>query len=162
MAQHPPEKDDIDPWLPEINEDSYGLSADQIFAVRDALEAGDETQVRALVADLHEADLADLVESLGRDDRTALINVLGVDFDPEVLPFLDSSVREDLLEDIAPTDLARSISELDSDDAVEVIEELDEEAQRQVLDALTPADRLVLEESLTYPEDSAGRLMHCC
>ncbi len=159
MRQLPPERDDNEPWLPEVFEDSYGLSADLIFAVTDALEAGDGVQAHALVIDLHEADLADLVESLGRDDRTKLVKLLGADFDPEVLPFLDSAVLEDLLEEIAPLDLARSIAELDSDDAFDVIEDLDEAAQRRVLDSLTPSDRLVLEESLTYPEDSAGRLM---
>src|SRR3546814_6279446 len=55
--------------------------------------------------------------------------------------------------------MALSLADLDSDDAVDIFEDLDEEAQQRSLAALPRADRLVLEESLRFPEDSAGRIM---
>jgi magnesium transporter len=159
MSQTPPERDDSDAWLPEVQPDSYGLSADLAEAVSDALEQGDEMQARALADELHEADLADLLEYLDRDERLQLIKVLGADFDLEVLTFLDVAVREEIIEALEPLHIAASLSDLDSDDAVDIMEDLDEEQQQRVLAALPRAERLVLEESLSFPEDSAGRIM---
>jgi magnesium transporter len=159
MSQIPPERDDSDAWLPEVQPDSYGLSADLAEAVSDALDQGDEMQARALADELHEADLADLLEYLDRDERLQLIKVLGADFDLEVLTFLDVAVREEIIEALEPLHIAASLSDLDSDDAVDIMEDLDEEQQQRVLAALPRAERLVLEESLSFPEDSAGRIM---
>jgi magnesium transporter len=159
MSQIPPERDDSDAWLPEVQPDSYGLSADLAEAVSDALDQGDEMQARALADELHEADLADLLEYLDRDERLQLIKVLGADFDLEVLTFLDVAVREEIIEALEPLHIAASLSDLDSDDAVDIMEDLDEEQQQRVLAALPRAERLVLEESLSFPEDAAGRIM---
>ncbi|WP_299397206.1 magnesium transporter [Pelagibius sp.] len=159
MAKTPPEREESDPWLPEVQPDSYGISADLVRTVSEALERGDEAEARRVATDLHEADLADLLENLDRDDRPRLIRILGDAFDLEVLTYLDSSLREDIIEALEPRQLADSLSDLDSDDAVDIFEDLDEEAQREVLEALPRADRIALEESLSFPEDSAGRIM---
>jgi len=140
-------------------EEGYGLSTDVVYAVEDALAAENPAQVRALVADLHDADLADLIESLARDSRQSFIEVLGAELDAEVLPYLDAAVREEIIDQLGPQRLARLLSRLDSDDAVQVFEDLDEEFQHRILSALPRAYRQILEESLSFPEESAGRLM---
>ncbi|WP_282610735.1 magnesium transporter [Pelagibius sp. Alg239-R121] len=140
-------------------DESPGLSMELVFAVQDALAEERVTEVEELVPGLHEADAADLLESLSRDERKLLVEILGATFDPEILPNLDASVREEVIEWLGPTGLARAVTELDSDDAVEVFEDLDEEFQHRILSQLPQAHRLVLEEGLSYPEDSAGRLM---
>ena len=76
-----------------------------------------------------------------------------------MLTYLDVSVRDEIIEALEPQHIALSLSDLDSDDAVDIIEDLDEEAQQRVLAALPRAERLALEESLSFPEDSAGRIM---
>jgi len=159
MSQTPPERDDTDAWLPEVQPESYGISPELVRSVAEALEEDKPAEARELAGELHEADLADLLENLDRDERPQLIEALGSDFDLEVLTYLDDSVREEVVEALEPKHIASSLSELDSDDAVDIIEDLDEEAQQRVLEALPRAERLVLEESLSFPEDSAGRLM---
>ena len=159
MSDIKPDRDDTDAWLPEISDDSVGLSAELVFAVEDALDAGDTATATGLVKGLHEADLADLLESLTHDERTQLVKALGPALDSEALPYLDESVLDEVVEALEPQDLARSLAELDSDDAIEVIEDLDEAVQQQILAKLPMADRALIEEGLTYPEDSAGRLM---
>ncbi|WP_340119957.1 magnesium transporter [Pelagibius sp. 7325] len=159
MSQTPPERDDSDAWLPEVQPDGYGISADMVRSVSDALDAGNTEEARKIAADLHEADLADLLENLDRDERLHLTQALGTDFDLEVLTYLDDWVREEIVEALEPRHLASSLADLHSDDAVDIIEDLDEEAQQRVLAALPKADRLVIEESLSFPEDSAGRIM---
>ncbi|TQV77940.1 magnesium transporter [Denitrobaculum tricleocarpae] len=140
-------------------EESPGLSMELVFAVQDALAEERVTEIEDLVPGLHEADAADLLETLNRDERKLLVEILGSTFDPEILPNLDVSVREEVIEWLGPTGLARAVTELDSDDAVEVFEDLDEEFQHRILSQLPQAHRMILEEGLSYPEDSAGRLM---
>ncbi|MEO3431478.1 magnesium transporter [Pelagibius sp. CAU 1746] len=159
MSQTPPERDDTDAWLPEVQPETYGISPELVRSVSEALESGRQAEARDLAAELHEADLADLLESLDRDERPQLIEALGGDFDLEVLTYLDDSVREEVVEALEPKHIASSLSDLNSDDAVDIIEDLDEEAQQRVLAALPQAERMVLEESLSFPEDSAGRIM---
>jgi magnesium transporter len=136
-----------------------GLSMDLVFALQDALADERVTEVEDLIAGLHEADAADLLELLPRDDRKHLVEILGATFDAEILPFLDASVREEVIEWLGPTGLARAVSQLDSDDAFEVFEDLDKEFQHRILSQLPHAHRMILEEGLSYPEESAGRLM---
>ncbi len=159
MSQTPPERDDADAWLPEVQPETYGISSELVRSVAEALEEGRPAEARDLTAELHEADLADLLENLDRDERPQLIKALGGDFDLEVLTYLDDSVREEVVEALEPKHIASSLSDLNSDDAVDIIEDLDEEAQQRVLAALPQAERVVLEESLSFPEDSAGRIM---
>ncbi len=144
---------------PDETEDVFGVNDELVGAVEEALEAGWPEEVGKLVMDLHAADKADLVESLGHDERLRLVDILGAGFDPEVLPHLDAAVREEVLDRLGPERLARLLSALDSDDAVDVFEDLDETFQHRILTDLPLAYRHILKESLTFPEDSAGRLM---
>ncbi|ABC22795.1 magnesium transporter [Rhodospirillum rubrum] len=144
-------------------EDGFGLSRDQIEAVRAALDdeeaaRGAET-ARALVLRLHYADQADLVQSLPAEDRRALIGALKGAFDPEILPELDDYVRDEVIETLGYQDLAQALAELDSDDALYVVAQLDEAEQAAVLERLPVATRALIEQGLSLPEYSAGRLM---
>ena len=132
---------------------------ERVAAVREALEAGDVARVRDVVLPLHYADLADLIEALGHDERLALLDSIRGELDPDVLPMLEDAVRDEVVEHLGPQEVAAALGELDTDDAIEVVQTLDDEAREEVLDAVSADERAVLEEGLTYPEDSAGRLM---
>ena len=88
-----------------------------------------------------------------------MIEAIHARFDPEILPYLDEAVREDVFDVMGARDVAAALAELDSDDAVDFVTDLDEEERRHLLEAVPAADRVVLEQGLTYPESSAGRLM---
>jgi magnesium transporter len=68
-------------------------------------------------------------------------------------------VRDELLDALTPTEVADIASELDTDDAVAIIEDLDADDRAEVLRQMEPDDRAAIEEALSYPEESAGRLM---
>jgi magnesium transporter len=68
-------------------------------------------------------------------------------------------VREELIDALEPHQVAEIAGELETDDAVAIIEDMEEDDQRAVLRALDPDDRAAIEEALTFPEESAGRLM---
>ena len=168
MSERPPEWSEETPpdaGSPETGsdetagEETYALSSELIYAVEDALEAGETVEVSALLQPLHPADVADLLEYLTKDERRLALDIQWPFMEPTVLSYLDPLVREEVIEQIGPKAFARALSELDSDDGVEIFEDLDEEVQHRILASLPRAYRLLMEESLTFPEDSAGRLM---
>jgi len=142
-----------------LDEPLYGMTPKLEAAVVRALEQERFTVVPRLLRPLHPADQADLIERLDADDREALITAMGAALDPEVLVYLDDTVREEILSHLDEAQIARFLSVLDSDDAVDLIGELDEDEQARILKAVPAKDRMILEQGLTFPDSSAGRLM---
>jgi magnesium transporter len=142
----------------EVLEDNR-LRRDFVDDVVAALDADDRDGARALAAPLHPADVADLFELIPSQYRQPLATALGDKLDADVFAEMNDWVREALLDELSAGEVAEVVSELDTDDAVSIIEELDPEDQREVLRALDPDDRAAIEEALSYPEESAGRLM---
>ncbi len=109
--------------------------------------------------DFHESEMGDLLEALDTDHRPRLIELLGSDFDFAALTEVDDSVREEILEELETATVAEGVRDLESDDAVTILESLDDEDKADVLDRLPAIERVALQRSLDYPEDSAGRRM---
>jgi magnesium transporter len=164
--------DDLDPMLqtaleipvdsPRDNDsldDENRLKPDFIRRVRDALDTDDRDAAYSLVEPLHPADIADLFELLGRDHRPKLAIAISDLMGSEVFAELNDHVREALVEDLPAEDIADIAEQLDTDDAVAMIEDLDEDDQQAVLAELDPEDRAAIESALSFPEESAGRLM---
>lgn len=128
-------------------------------AVDAALQAEDEGEVRSLVKPLHPADVADLFEQLGADQRSLLATALGSDLTADVLAEMNDWVRDEVVGELAPAQVAEAVAEMDTDDAVALIEELEPAEQEAVLDELSADDRVAIETALSYPEESAGRMM---
>lgn len=149
------------PPVPQSDEadDLYSLTPELERDVIAAVYEGREEDVRVLVEPLHYAEVADLIEHMPADIRLAMIAAIRPGFHPEILPELDDAVRREVVEQIGIAGLARAIARLESDDALELIDSLDEVEQRKVMLAIPAALRALLEEGLSYPEDSAGRLM---
>jgi magnesium transporter len=124
-----------------------------------AVQAADAPFLREIVAELHEADLGDLIEALDPEERPRLVELTGADFDFAALNEVDDTVREEILEELEPEMVAEGVRELESDDAVELLEDLDEKDQEEILEKLPPSERVALERRLLYPENSAGRRM---
>ena len=142
-----------------LRDEEGALRPEFVERVHAAVEAGDAATLRALVGELHEADLGDLLEALDPDERPRLIELMGADFDFTALVEVDDAVREEILEELPPEAVAEGVRELDSDDAVYILEDLPQDEQAEILDQLPPPERVALTRSLQYPEDSAGRRM---
>jgi len=127
--------------------------------LRARLDAGDAGEVADLVAPLHAADMGDLLEALGAEERVKLVTLLGDKFDFSALTEVDGSIRSDLIEELPRADVARGVAELDNDDAVYILEDIDVPARDDILAQMPAFERLKLKRSLDFPEDSAGRLM---
>ncbi len=139
--------------------DLGGLGDPLTEEVTRALEEGRGSDAGALLRDLHYADIADLLERLTGEHREQLVEALRGGFDPNILAELDEAVRDRVMDQLGPGQVVAAVAELESDDALGVIEELDEEYRQELLEALPAEDRSLIEEGLSFPEDSAGRLM---
>ncbi|WP_050385729.1 magnesium transporter [Bradyrhizobium pachyrhizi] len=135
------------------------LRGEFVAAITRAIHAADRPLLCEVVAELHEADLGDLIAALAPDERVTLVEITGTDFDFSALNEVDETVREEILEELEPETVAEGVRELESDDAVELLESLDEEDQEEILEKLPAAEREDIERSLLYPENSAGRRM---
>jgi magnesium transporter len=144
--------------LPMRDEDG-DIRPEFIEKVSVAIEAADAAFLGEIVAELHEADLGDLIEALDPEARPRLVELTAADFDFSALNEVDDTVREEILEELEPETVAEGVRELESDDAVELLEGLDEEDQEEILEKLPQSERVALERRLLYPENSAGRRM---
>lgn len=140
-------------------ERSYGVDESLVRTCEIALSVGRIDELDGLIEGLHASDLADLLEELSTESRRVLFDHVRDRLDPELLTHLDDVVREDVLEQLEPAEVAAVITELETDDAIDVFEDVAEADQASVLARLSPSDRALVEQALTYPEDSAGRLM---
>ena len=116
-------------------------------------------KLNKLIEDLHPADLADLLTFLNSEQRSYTLSILDEETYTDVLAELDNTIIDETIQKLEDKKVIRSISEMETDDAVNLIESLEPEAQKKLLDQVPTAEREIFEESLNYPEDSAGRRM---
>ncbi len=135
------------------------LSDETIDHILTALDDGRDDDVRAFLADLGDADRAELVSKIAPSDRAYLIDRFPQIFTAAVFSWLAPDLSRRTLEDMPAARVAALISPLESDDAVHLIEDLSPSFQKQILLKLSASDRAAVEEGLTYPDESAGRLM---
>ena len=144
---------------PEFRDADGAMHAGFVAAVEAAVAMQDAPAAIALAGELHEADLGDLLEAMDAAARPRLIELMGRDFDFAALTEVDDNMREEILDELENKTVAEGLEDLDSDDAVSILEDLDKADQDEVLGALPAIERVNLQRSLDYPEDSAGRLM---
>jgi magnesium transporter len=135
------------------------LKPEFVTRVMDRVHSGDPEGARALVEPLHPADVADLFELVDSEDRPPLAEALADILDADVLAEMNDWVRDEIVDTLEPSEVAEFAGEMETDDAVAMIEDMEEDEQRAVLRQLDPDDRAAIEQALSFPEESAGRLM---
>ncbi|OYX45281.1 MAG: magnesium transporter [Rhodobacterales bacterium 32-67-9] len=150
---------ELDDDITERDDDDYSLDPRVVDAILDAVGDGDTATIDELMEPLHAADIADLLEQIGASERARLLKLWSRGIDGDILSELDDSIREEVIAALPHEVLTDAVRELDSDDVVDLIEDLEEPVQERILGALEDSDRVAVEQSLTYPEFSAGRLM---
>jgi len=155
----------LDAAVAAVRPGAHYLSADQLLSWK-LVQPLDRTpgKVRLEVAQralaqLHPADLAEILEELGRDQRAALLQRLDVETAAEALEEAPPEMTAELLEKVSTEAAADILDEMAPDEAADVLGELPDETREELLEAMERPEAREVERLLEYPHDSAGGLM---
>ncbi len=124
------------------------------------LEARQFSEVKALFADMHGADIAAVFDELDdRDQALRLFRMLPKESAAEAFAYMEPDVQQRLIETITDTELSRILDDMYLDDYVDLVEEMPANVVSRVLDLSPRENRAVINQYLQYPENSAGSLM---
>ena len=115
--------------------------------------------INQTLKDLHESDVANLIENLSNETRIKLIELEEFNINPDIFIELNESIQSEVLQLLSTESIINIIKRLESDDSIKILENLDKNKKESVLEKLPPKDKFLLEEGLSYPEDSAARIM---
>ena len=138
---------------------NFEFNKEFIKVVTDKISSNDVEFITNSFKEMHPADAADIVEHLNQDDRESLIKLNKFNIDPEVFVELNESIQSEIINYLSSDSIVSILKNLDSDDAIKVLENVEEKDKNTILSSLPPKDRFALLESLSYPEDSAARIM---
>ena len=138
---------------------SYVIDKQKMAIVLSALTSGNRVDLTEALEPLHPADIADIIEQLNTTDRARFIRLYDTEFYGDILSEIDEHIREEVIAELKPDVLAEAVRDLESDDVVDIVEDLEEEQKETILRALDEGDRVAVQSLLSYPEQSAGRLM---
>src|SRR5688572_5151594 len=138
----------------------HDKTARQLRLLSDALDSGRLGPVRRMVHTLAPAEIGNLLESLPPDKRMVVWGLVDPDDDGEVLVHVGDEVRESLIADMDQDELVAAVEDLDIDDLADLVEDLPDTVIDALLRSMDRDNRERLEQVLSYPEDTAGRLMN--
>ena len=115
--------------------------------------------INQTLKDLHESDVANLIENLTSETRTKLIELEEFSIEPDIFIELNESIQSEVLQLLSVDSIIKIIKRLESDDSIKILENLEREKKEIILEKLPPKDKFLFEEGLSYPEDSAARIM---
>ena len=130
-----------------------------IKVVNEKIKSQDTDFLAKSLKELLPADSADIIENLTPENRSKLIELEGFNIDPEIFVELNESIQTEIFILLSVESIASLLKKLESDNALKILENLDKKKKETVLNRLPPKDRFLLEESLSYPEDTAARIM---
>ena len=116
-------------------------------------------KLERLLANLHPADIADILESLPIEGRLIVWDLVKVESDGDILVEVSDAVRQTLIEDMDSTELLAAAEYLDTDEIADIAQDLPEDVLQDLLESLDLQNRERLESALSYPESTVGALM---
>ena len=138
---------------------NFEFNKEFIKVVTDKIKNNDAEFITNSFKEMHPADAADIIEHLNPDDRESLIKLNKFNIEPTVFVELNESVQSEIIAFLSSDSIVSILKNLESDDAIKILENVDEKEKNNILSSLPPKDRFALLESLSYPEDTAARIM---
>ena len=137
---------------------------DAEYSVRKELHAilgdGEEEALQIFLRLVRPEDIAEWLDVLSAVDRQRIVGALDVNAAGTVLTDTTVSIRSDLVDEIEPERLARIAEAMPPDDAADLIGALEVGETEEVFHHISSSDEEVLRRLLTFPEDTAGGIMH--
>jgi len=132
----------------------------QLKLLSQALESGRLASVRRMLYTLTPGEIANVLESLPPQQRLVAWGLVDPEDDGEVLVHVAEEVRDSLIADMDREEILAAADTLELDDLADLLEDLPGQVTEEVLRGMDREDRERLEQVLSYPEDTAGRLMN--
>jgi magnesium transporter len=128
------------------------------------LEADPQRRVRLnisnkLLEKMHPADLADIVEHLGHEDRHAIFETIDSETAADLLSEVDPDFQTSIIEHLQAEKAAEILEEMEPSEAADLLNELTEERSEEILEEMHPEEKEEVEELLEFRENRAGGLM---
>jgi len=141
------------------DEHEIGLSDDFIAEILELLDQHYTDRIQELCRDLSAPDAAELIVKVDANQRRQLVEILEDILPEETFSYFDHQLLNELLEHMSGPYIASIVNGLESDDAIRLIDDLDEDRRSEIMRHLSRKVRAAVEEGLTFPEESAGRMM---
>ena len=138
---------------------NFEFNKEYINVVTDKIVNNDALFINNSFKEMHPADAADIIENLSENNREKLIKLNNFKIDPEIFIELNESIQKEIINYLSSESIVTILKNLDSDDSIQILENIDEKNKNSILSSLPPKDRFALLESLSYPEETAARLM---
>ncbi|MDY6972697.1 MAG: magnesium transporter [Thermodesulfobacteriota bacterium] len=127
--------------------------------VRDLIRDENRRALRNVIDGMRAADVADLIEHLGSDERLFIFKMLEPEGAGEVLVEIEPPVQGRILEHLDNRAISEIVQELDSDDAADLVGDLPKERAKEIIESVADDVSEELEKLLPYAEDTAGGIM---
>ncbi len=111
------------------------------------------------LAELHPADIADILEELSYNEQKAVIEGLDDETAAQALSEIPTKMQADLLESIPTEKAADIVEEMPPDEAADVLNELSPETSAEVLADMEKEEAEEVRELLGFEENTAGSMM---
>ena len=138
---------------------NFEFNKEYIKVVTEKISNNDAIFITNSFKEMHPSDAADIIEHLNDTNRENLIKLNNFKLEPQVFVELNESIQTEIIKYLSKDSIVDILKNLESDDAIKILENLEEKNKNEILGSLPPKDRFVLLESLSYPEDSAARIM---
>lgn len=138
----------------------FKLTDELVSEIEELIDHQKDTDLNALLKDVHYADIAEIINELDEDQATYVIKLLESDKTSDILTELDEDVREAILSRLSSKEIAEELDELDTDDAADIIAELPQDMVQKVISEIEDREHAKdIVDLLRYDENSAGGLM---
>ena len=120
----------------------------------------DIDEIKGLLNELTASEVAHLLESAPPKKRKELFALIDTKDEGDVLFEVGEEIQQDLVSNISNEELSAAVEPLELDEKVDILQNLPEDRMLKVLSKMSLMDRNRVEESLVYPDDTAGGLLN--
>ncbi len=138
----------------------FKLTDELVAEIEQLILNQQNTELNALLNEIHYADVAEIINELNAEEATYLIKLLNSDKTSDILTELDDDIREAIFNNLSSKEIAGELEELDTDDAADIVAELPREIVQEVISEIADREHAKdIVDLLRYDENSAGGLM---
>lgn len=112
------------------------------------------------MADLHPADLAEILSDLSRQEGSKILETLDIETLADTLEEVEPDFQVSLIEQMSDDKVADVLEEMAPDEAADLLAELPQDRKHELLKLMEDDEAEDVRKLLTYPEDTAGGIMN--